>query len=173
MSQLSSSSSSSSFDGALLVRDAHGHCAPASADQILDAARCVIDQQMPRGVSFAQPEMVKNYLCTKLAGIEHEVFVVLFTGPGQRLIEYDEMFRGTVNTTSVYPREVAKKALKLNATGVILAHTHPSGCVEPSRADELLTQTLRDALALIEVRVLDHVIVAGNTTASFAQRGLL
>jgi DNA repair protein RadC len=105
--------------------------------------------------------------------LEHEVFCVLFLDAQFRIIVLEQMFRGTVSQTSVYPREVVKMALGLNAAAVILAHNHPSGCVEPSRADEFLTQTLKAALALVDVRVLDHFVVSGADLCSMAERGLL
>jgi DNA repair protein RadC len=105
--------------------------------------------------------------------LQHEVFVTLLLDAQNRLIEYVELFRGTLTQTSVYPREVVKVALTKNAAAMIMAHNHPSGVAEPSRADELLTQTLKQALSLVDVRVLDHFIVAGADTVSFAERGLL
>lgn len=169
MSQLSFSS----FDSALLVRDAHGHYLPASADDILEAARQIIGQKMQRGTLFDSLATVKTYLRTKLAGFEHEVFAVLFLDSRHRLIDYVEMFRGTIDGASVHPREVVKEALRCNAAALILSHNHPSGNPEPSAADRALTARLKQALDLVDVRVLDHVIVAGDTTASFAERGLL
>ena len=168
MSQLSLS-----LDASLLVRDDQGRYLPATTDQILAAARQVIDQKMQRGAEFSSPAMVKEYLRTKLAGFEHEVFAVLFLDTRHRLIEYVEMFRGTIDGASVHPREVVKESLQFNAAAVIFSHNHPSGNPEPSAADKALTQRLREALALVDVRVLDHVIIAGETTASFAERGLL
>ena len=168
MSQLSFSL----FDDALLVRDAQGRYSPASVDQILEAARQAIEQKMQRGAEFTSPALVKEYLRNKLAGFEHEVFAVLFLDTRHRLIEYREMFHGTIDSASVYPREVVKEALRLNAAAVILSHNHPSGNPEPSQADRVLTQRLKEALALVEVRTLDHVIVAGADTVSFAERGL-
>ncbi len=124
---------------------------------------------------LASPAAVRTYLRLMLARLEHEVFVVLFLDAQNRVIASEEMFRGTLTQTSVYPREVVKRTLELNAAAVILAHNHPSGLAEPSRADEALTQTLRASLALIDARVLDHFIVAGNGNSilSFAERGLL
>ena len=112
-------------------------------------------------------------MCAWLAGFEHEVFAVLFLDTQHRLIEYAEMFRGTIDSASVYPRELVKEALRLNAAAVIVSHNHPSGNPEPSRADEVLTQRLKEALALVDVRTLDHIIVAGGSTISFAERGLI
>ncbi|MEN5271530.1 RadC family protein [Stenotrophomonas lactitubi] len=156
-----------------MVRDAQGRYLPASADDILEAARQVIDQKMQRGAEFTSPAAVKDYLRTKLAGFEHEVFAVLFMDTRHRLIEYREMFRGTIDGASVYPREVVKEALRLNAAAVILSHNHPSGNSEPSAADRALTGRLKQALELVDVRVLDHIIVAGANTVSFAERGLI
>jgi len=168
MSQLSFPS----FDSALMVRDQQGRYHVATTDQILEAARQVIEHKMQRGATFTSPTFVKEYLRTKLAGFEHEVFSVLFLDTKCRLIEYAEMFRGTIDKASVYPREVVKAALRLNAAALILAHNHPSGNPEPSEADKQLTQRIKDALALVEVRTLDHVIVGGADTMSFAERGL-
>ncbi|KRG85356.1 MULTISPECIES: RadC family protein [Stenotrophomonas] len=160
-------------DASLLVRDGRGRYRPASADQILDAARRVIDQKMQRGTEFSSPATVKEYLRTKLAGFEHEVFAILFLDTRHRLIEYVEMFHGTIDAAEVHPREVVKQALRLNAAAVIVSHNHPSGNPEPSAADKALTSQLRQALALVDVRTLDHIIVSGSCTTSFAERGLL
>ncbi|MBR7896926.1 RadC family protein [Burkholderia multivorans] len=167
MSQLSLPS----FNFELMVRDARRRYRPASADQILEAARQVIDQKMQRGALFDSPATVRKYLRTKLAGFEHEIFAVLFLDTRHRLIEYVEMFRGTIDGASVHPREVVKEALRCNAAALILSHNHPSGNPEPSAADRALTARLKQALDLVDVRVLDHVIVAGDGTASLAERG--
>ncbi len=169
MSQLSFSS----FDSSLMVRDAQGRYLQATAEQILEAARQAIERKMQRGTSFTSPAAVKEYLRAKLAGFEHEVFAVLFMDTQHRLIEYAEMFRGTIDSASVYPRELVKEALRLNAAAVILSHNHPSGSPDPSQADNVLTQRLKEALGLVDVRVLDHIIVAGTDTTSFAERGLI
>jgi DNA repair protein RadC len=122
---------------------------------------------------FATPDAVKQFLQLKLAARQQEVFAVLFLDVQNRLLSYDEMFQGTLTQTSVYPREVVLRALKHQAAAVVLSHNHPSGSVQPSRADEMLTQTLKTTLALIDVRVLDHVIVAPGEALSMAERGLL
>jgi len=127
MSQLSLS-----LDSSLLVRDAQGRYLSASADQILAAARQVIDEKNPRETLFTSPALVKDYLRTKLGGFEHEVFAALLLDSQHRLIEYVELFRGTIDSASVYPRELVKEALRLNAAAVIVSHNHPSGI--PSRA---------------------------------------
>src|SRR5438067_10724541 len=126
-----------------------------------------------RETVLTSPQAVRDYLRLRIADLEHEVFVVLFLDAQHRLISCEEMFRGTLSQTSVYPRKVVKVALKHNAAAVIFAHNHPSGIAEPSRADELLTQALKQALALVDIRTLDHFVVAGNRVVSFAERGLL
>ena len=140
-----------------------------------ELVRRSLAEAMAHRDALASPEAVRSYLRVTLAKRDHEVFMVLFMDAQNRVIESEEMFRGTLTQTSVYPREVVKRALELNAAAVILSHNHPSGVAEPSRADEALTQTLRAALALVDVRVLDHFIVAGNgnTILSMAERGLL
>jgi DNA repair protein RadC len=136
------------------------------------ARRALIAQLVERPV-FDSPTAVRDYLRLQLADLGHEVFAVLFLDAQHRLLVYEPLFRGTLTQTSVYPREVLKRALALNAAAVILAHNHPSGVAEPSRADEFLTQQLKTALALIDVRVLDHLVVGRQGTVSFAERGLL
>ncbi len=126
------------------------------------------------GECLQSPGQVRAFLMLRLAEQEHEIFAALFLNSQNQLIEYRELFRGTLNQTSVYPREVVKMALRLNAGAVLFAHNHPSGMCEPSRADEVLTRSLQDALAVVDVKVLDHFIVAGRgEPLSFAERGLL
>lgn len=122
---------------------------------------------------FTSPQTVKNYLRMQMGSLPHEVFGVLFLDAQHRLLMYEEMFRGTLAQTTVHPREVVKRALHYNAGAVVLAHNHPSGVTEPSRADEQITQTLKTALALVDVRVLDHLVVGSDSITSFAERGLL
>lgn len=119
------------------------------------------------------PSVVREYLKAHFAGMEHEAFAVVFLDSPHRVIAVEEMFRGTLTMTSVHPREVVKRALAYNAAAVILADNHPSGLAEPSRADEYITTTLKSALALIDVRTLDHFVVGATATTSFAERGLL
>lgn len=158
---------------ALLVRDVDGQYRPASAEEVLSQARRVLSRRVRRGATMSSPQAVKDHLCVEIGALEHEVFCVLFLDAQHRIIELKPMFRGTVTQTSVYPREVVKEALLLNAAAVILAHNHPSGAPEPSRADEFLTQALKTALALVDVRVLDHFVVGGAEVRSFAELGLL
>src|SRR5207249_7054509 len=138
-----------------------GQYRPASTEEVLQQARRVLSQRVRRGVTMSSPHAVKDYLRLQIGMLEHEVFTVIFLDAQHRLIALKEMFRGTVTQTSVYPREVVKEALGLNAAAIILAHNHPSGAAEPSRADEYLTQSLKSALSLVDVRVLDHLVVAG------------
>ncbi len=144
-------------------------------DAIIVRALAVLDSRLREpGACLTSPGAVRAFLVLQLAELEHEVFVALFLNAQNRLIECRELFRGTLTQTSVYPREVVKAALRLNAGAVIFAHNHPSGLSEPSRADEVLTGSLKAALALVDVRVLDHFIVAGRgSPMSFAERGLL
>lgn len=123
--------------------------------------------------AIARPEMLKEYFQVHFAGAERESFVVAFLDAQHRVIECEEMFVGTIAESRVYPREVVRRALHHNAAALACSHCHPSGIPEPSRADEHLTSTLKSALALIEVRLIDHIIVGANSTVSFAQRGLL
>lgn len=170
-----STSSISSVGAAetLLVRDVDGQYRPTHADEVLCHARRLLANRVRRGATMSSPQAVKDHLRLELGVLEHEVFCVLFLDAQHRIIALKQMFRGTVSQTSVYPREVVKEALSVNAAAVILAHNHPSGSVEPSRADEFLTQTLKTALALVDVRVLDHLVVAGADVCSFAERGLV
>jgi DNA repair protein RadC len=173
MSQSFTSSRNVATADALLVREANGQYRPASREEVLHQARCLLGQRVRRGITVSTREAVKDYLRLQTGVLEHEVFCVLFLDAQHRIIALKQLFRGTVSQTSVYPREVVKEALSVNAAAVILAHNHPSGSVEPSRADEFLTQTLKTALALVDVRVLDHLVVAGADVCSFAERGLV
>ena len=139
----------------------------------IELARRSLREGLESGSALTSPGAVRDYLRLALSTRNHEVFVVLFLDAQHRVMRIAELFRGSLTQTSVYPREVVKAALAANAAAVIFAHNHPSGVAQPSQADELLTRQLRDALALVEVRVLDHFIVAGNQTLSFAERGLL
>jgi len=132
-----------------------------------------LDQKLKERSALTSPGAVRDYLRFVLGQEEHEVFGCIWLDAQHKVMSYEELFKGTLTQTSVYPREIVKKALKRNAAAVIFAHNHPSGVAQPSRADELLTRSLKEALALVEVKVLDHFIVAGNQAMSFAERGLL
>ena len=140
---------------------------------VIELARRALAQELSHRPVFDAPAKVKDYLKLQLGERGHEVFAVLFLDARSRLLKFEEMFRGTLTQTSVYPREIVKRALALHAASVILAHNHPSGAAEPSKADEYLTQTLRNALRLVDVNVLDHFVVGADEVISFAERGLL
>ena len=140
---------------------------------VLEMSRRALKEEMQRGDALNSPQAVRDYLQLLLGAKQQEVFMVLFLDTQHRVIASEELFQGTLSQASVYPREVVKRALAHNAAAVILAHNHPSGVAEPSQADQLLTASLKQALDLVEVRVLDHFIVAGGQTLSFAEKGLL
>ena len=145
----------------------------AEENELITKAVAVLSRRMREKNHLDCPASVRDYLRLSLSGRGHEVFVVMLLDAQNRVLHFEELFRGTLTQTSVYPREVVKLALSTNAASVILCHNHPSGVCEPSRSDELLTQTLKSALALVDVRVLDHFVVAGDASISFAERGLL
>jgi len=140
---------------------------------VLELARRALASQLQEKPLFGNPQAIRDYLQLQLGSREHEVFAVLFLDTQHRLIVLEEMFRGTLAQTSVYPREVVVRALALNAASVVLAHNHPSGSAQASRADELITQALKAALALVDVRVLDHFIVTRSEAVSMAELGLM
>lgn len=146
----------------------------ASERRSVDKAMEILASYM-RGPStvFSSPESVRQYICLHLGVLPYEVFGVLFLDSQHRLIVFEQMFRGTLTQTSVYPREVVTRALEHRAASVVLTHNHPSGSTQPSRADQALTQTLKAALALVDVRVLDHFVVAGNQATSMAELGMV
>ena len=155
------------------IKGLGGTAKRAELSAVLELARRVLAERLKQRAVFDSPDAVKHYLQLHLAAKAHEVFAVLFLDAQHRLIALEELFRGTLTHTSVYPREVVTRALHHQACALVLAHNHPSGCVEPSRADESLTRTLKAALALVDVRVLDHVIVTPGEALSMAERGLL
>jgi DNA repair protein RadC len=159
--------------GSLAETPGLGNAKLAQLQAALELARRVLKEELSSRDALSSPRAVRDYLRLSLGGREHEVFVVLLLDAQHRVIAFEELFRGTLTQTSVYPREVVKCALKANAAAVIFAHNHPSGIAEPSHADEILTRSLKAALALVDVQVLDHFIVAGTRTLSFAERGLL
>ena len=156
----------------LMILEASGEYRPATPKEILAAAKSAVGYIYGRGSEFSSPDACRAYLTAKLAGRENECFAVLFLDNRNRLIEYREMFYGTIDASAVYPREVLKAALELNAAALILAHNHPSGDTTPSMADQRITARLKDVMGMVEIRVLDHFIV-GRDVLSFAERGLL
>lgn len=160
-----------STESQLYVRGHRCRYHPATAEQIVEAARQVVDQRMQRGACFRDPSIARSYFRDRLAALEREVFVAAFLDTRHRLIELVELFHGTLDGAEVHPREVVRQALLRNAAAVIVAHNHPSGEVEPSAADRAVTARLKQALGLVDVRLLDHVIVGGTQTLALAERG--
>jgi DNA repair protein RadC len=150
-----------------------GAAKSAQLGAALELARRTLQEQLSTGTALTSPAAVRDYLRLAIGSREYEVFVCLWLDAQHRVISFQEPFRGTLTQTSVYPREIVKAALAANAAAVIFAHNHPSGAAQPSQADELLTRNLKEVLALIDVKVLDHFIVAGAHSLSFAERGLL
>ena len=146
---------------------------PLTQDDILEQALQLVANSVARGASISDPSASRRYLTLQLSRLEHEVFACLFLDNRHRVLDYEQMFRGTIDGASVHPREVVKAALRHNAAAVILCHNHPSGIPEPSQADTQLTRRLQEALSMVDVRVLDHLIVGGDEIVSFAERGLL
>jgi DNA repair protein RadC len=145
---------------------------PVTALEVLEKAADILAQRFEVGDTYTRPEEVKQFLCYKLALHEREVFAVMFLDNQHQLLAFEELFQGTINAASIYPREVVKAVLQKNAAAVIFAHNHPSTVAEPSQADRRITRRLVDALALIDVRVLDHIVV-GESCVSFTERGWL
>jgi DNA repair protein RadC len=147
--------------------------AQALEEAVVLAAIRILGARFKKRDAFGSPDAVKDYLRLNGQGLTHEVFAVMFLDSQNRLISYERFFRGTLTQTAVYPREIVKRALEVNAAAVVLHHNHPSGVCEPSRSDEALTQTVKASLALIDVRVLDHIITSDYGALSMAERGLL
>jgi DNA repair protein RadC len=162
----------SNASGTLYVRDCADY-RPATPRELIDAAHAALSRRFRRGTSLQSPGAVRDYLRLSLTELEHEVFCMILLDCRHRLIAHLQMFRGTIDGSSVHPREVVKEVLKHNAAAVIFAHNHPSGSPVPSQADELITQRLKDALALVDVRVLDHLVIASEGITSFAESGRL
>jgi DNA repair protein RadC len=158
---------------ALLDIKGLGAAKTAQLSAAVELARRSLGERLREGAALTSPGAVRDYLRLALGAREHEVFVCLWLDAQHRVISFQESFRGTLTQTSVYPREIVKAALAANAAAVIFAHNHPSGVAQPSQADELLTRNLKEALSLVDVKVLDHFIVAGSQAISFAERGLL
>ena len=156
----------------LKIQDGNGAYRAATSDEIIQAAIKAINRRFLKGKALTSPKDAREFFKLHLAHLEHEVFSILWLDNRHRVITFEELFRGTINGTSVHPREVVKSALINNAAACILAHNHPSGDSKPSEADRCLTARLKDALSLVDVRVLDHIIVAADYV-SFAEQGLL
>ncbi|EJE6498318.1 DNA repair protein RadC [Salmonella enterica] len=157
----------------LFVADSAGGYVEATHDEILSIAGIVADLRYANGPTFTDPKLVRAYLSLKLRGRPNEVFMGLFLNTQNRLIEARELFQGTINAAAVYPREIARQALQLNAAGIIIAHNHPSGVPKPSLADDRVTQGLKEALQLIDVVLLDHFVIGRDEIVSYAETGRL
>ena len=142
-------------------------------EDILSAAREILGRRFRRGKALTNAQASSDYLISQIAHLEHEVFLIVFLDNKHQILATEIMFQGTIDGASVYPREVVKRALQLNSAALILSHNHPSGNFNPSQADKAITQKLVDALKLVEIRILDHLIVAGTETYSFAEHGLI
>lgn len=150
-----------------------GNAKYAQLQAVLEMARRHLQHELERGDVISSPSATRRYLQARLRHHPHEVFACLFLDNRHRVIRFEELFRGTIDAASVHPREVVKRALALNAAAIIAAHNHPSGVAEPSRADEHITYRLRDALALVDIRLLDHMVIGDGEPVSLAERGLL
>ena len=157
----------------LYLRNDAGRYVAASDQCIVEAARRIARQSLDRGSAFSDPSLASRYFQDMLAGLEREVFAAVFLDTRHRLIEYAELFLGSVDGAEVHPREVVRHALRCNAAALIVAHNHPSGVVEPSAADRAVTTRLKQALALVDVRLLDHVVVGAGQTRSLAALGFV
>ena len=155
----------------LYVKGPRRRYIPACADTIHAAARLLVEARVQRGESFVEPATAQAYFRDKLGGAEREIFATAFLDTRHRLITYAEIFMGSIDGAEVHPREIVKAALRHNAAAVIVAHNHPSGDVTPSAADRVVTTRVKQALALVDVRLIDHVIVGGNQTLSMAMAG--
>ena len=153
-----------------LFKKKGGRYRPATPDEVRETA---LEYSPIVGEAIRSPKDTEAFLRLKLSHLPHEVFAVVYLDNRHRVVKFSELFRGTIDGTSVYPREVAKEALDCNAAAVILAHNHPSGVAEPSQADERITKRIKAALELLDIRTLDHLIVAGSQSVSLASRGLL
>ncbi len=158
---------------ALYVRDERGEFVPARADLILAAAKAHLRTKVRRGIPLTNPQVVRDFLTVNLSERDCEYFCLLLLDTRHRLLCFVELFRGTIDAASVHPREVVKAVIEAHAAAVVLVHNHPSQVSEPSTADELITRRLKEALAMIDVRVVDHLIVAGSGVVSFVELGLL
>jgi len=158
----------------LWIRDAEADVLrEATHEEIIRAARSCLARRVVKGAVLQSPGATRDFILVELSERSHESFCVLYLDNRHRVLSWQEIFRGTIDGASVYPREVVKEAISRRAAACILVHNHPSGVAEPSQADELITRRLRDAMALVDIRILDHLIVAGTTVLSMAERGML
>ena len=172
-SSLDSFAAFSPVSSSLLVRDVAGEYRPADAHEVLLAAQRVLAGRVRGTNVLSSPAVVRDFLRARLGALPHEVFAVIHLNAEHAVLDYVEMFRGTVTQTSVYPRELVKDAIRLGSVAVLLVHNHPTQQTTPSRADEALTSTIKNVMGLIDVRVLDHLIVGGSEILSFSEKGLI
>lgn len=159
--------------GALLACPGVGHARLEALRALPELARRYYDESLPAGEAIRSPADTEQFLKARMQHLDHELFCCLFLDNRHRVLGFDELFRGTIDGTSVYPREVVKEALAINAAAVILAHNHPSGVAEPSQADERITKRLKAALELVDIRLLDHLVIGDGRATSLAARGIL
>lgn len=153
------------------VCDAQGKYVNVTLDEVFRAAAEAIEHRFSKTQSFTSPEVVCEFLRAKLVGREREVFAVMFLDSRHRLLSYEELFYGTIDAAEVHPREIIKRALELNAAAMIISHNHPSGDPEPSAADRALTNTIKTAANMMDIRLLDHVVIGGDRAVAFSSRG--
>ena len=156
-----------------LLQVVEGEQRAADDEVVIAAALKIVAERLVRSTTLNSPQLTRQYFMLRFAGLEHEVFACVYLDNRARVIDCEDLFRGTIDGASVHPREVVKRALIHNAAMVILAHNHPSGAAEPSQADEGITQRLKQALALVDIRVLDHLVIGGSTAAAMGGRGPL
>lgn len=157
----------------LYIKDENGSYLEASTDDVVSGARRKLRQKFRKGKAIRSPADTEAFLIAELATEPNEIFCCLYLDNRHRVLAFDRAFHGTIDGTSVYPRVIVKRALEINSAAVIFAHQHPSGIAEPSQADERITQRLKSALELVDIRVLDHLVIGGNSVVSLASRGLL
>ena len=155
------------------VRHSQTGQVPVMDSEIVSAALGILAKRIAKGSIIKNMEDAKKYLAVRFADLQHEVFAIVYLTNRHAVIACDEIFRGTIDGASVYPREVVKSALQYNAAALIIAHPHPSGICEPSQADELITTRIREACALLDIRLIDHIVISGDRAVSFAERGML
>jgi DNA repair protein RadC len=160
-------------DDELLACRGIGRARLAALRAVPELARRYFEESLPAGTAIRSPADTESFLKARIQHLDHELFCCLYLDNRHRILRFDELFRGTIDGTSVYPREVVKEALRVNAAAVILAHNHPSGVAEPSQADERITRRLKSALELVDIRLLDHLIVGAGAATSLASRGLI
>lgn len=155
------------------VRNSLGRYVLASSDQVMQVARFLANEKLPLGTAIVSPSDITDFLRTKFVGLEREVFYVVFLSAGHKIIHHTEMFYGTIDRNNIYPREILKEALKHNAAAIVLAHNRPSGNATPSEGDMALNLRIKECMRVVDIRVLDHFVIGGETYASMAEAGMM